>query len=1267
MRITIAVAASLALTTVAHSQPEPTHAGHTLSEWVELMEQNPGSHRAVRALGEMGEVALPHIIRAMRTHPDGAIRFLSQLAAADIGEAAVPELDKIMQDGDPTARMQAVLALEKTLGERAIPRLRGLLDDPHPQPRIRAHGALIRLGEPPEEHVAALVELLLDDAASVQWVTAETLGWCGEKAAGAEDALYEATQRYTGGVADRAWQALEEMGTEEAMAYVYERWAESIDDPDAPRADKLKALVAMGKAGAAAEQALPKLQAIVEDHGQDVLIRGYAGWAAAGIAPYTGEPRTFHVAQQHPAASDQNAGTEDAPWVTIQRAAEAARPGDTVLIHGGEYREEVRPFCEGAGPDRLVTYAAAPGETPVILGSDPWEPEWRQEGRHVWSAPYERHPWDRPEEWPNPKEGPMHRAEQVFVDGRLLEHVATLEELHAEADRMYTNDGEGRLWIHIAYDAAPGELNVERSMRQQCFSPAVRGLGYIRVVGLTMRRGAAPESNGSNWHVIAHRGLLSVRAGHHWVIEDNTIEWGNAQGLDVGGEGFGEVNTEEPRVSNEMGYHQVRRNVVNSHGVAGIVGWASGTNKLLLEDNVTNYNCRKGNFWQYEAAGIKLHNAKDCIIRRHRAHGNHAFGIWLDYQCERNRITQCILTENMASGVFHEVSAGPILIDSNVIIGTRNARPGEWGDGVYSHDGNHAIVANNFIWGCEGFGVRFRNLFSRVADGKPTTTSHNRVFNNIIADCDAGPISLNPEVTNAEDNHADHNIIWAHGHPITMQLEDSGSGVKWQETEVGQALGKTGGGDLAVPYAVWQVTLGHDTESLAVPPSLLFGGKTPEQIRGTLVSLWPEDGPPLDGGYGEVEPPSAMGSVWSLVPDLAGKVPTHAMRLGPDFGLQLWGEGEEALELRWQGSDASVLPLSDPVLANAPLRPATDVLDIAAGDSLTLEADAGLRVVIAGLPTEVTGDKITTSVPPDTPPGDYGIVTTMGEHWQWSPVRVGEPFDIKGTASAPNAVRVTVASHLRSDVGADVTVAASGLSKTVSGTLAAQSDSTITVPLDLSGAVPVDVTVAAAGAELSTSALLSFARATRSWDDATTYLLNDFPGGAFPEGAEAFALFQGGLSANWQASYDDAALHLRAFVQDSDHLQIKGIEELWQQDSVQLLLRADAGADPLELDLALPSTGGDAVAFRRQSPNEEKHPLGAAADLAFSVTRTDPSTTYDASIPWSMIGLDAPPDRLLLSLLVNNDNGGGRHGLQWFFGIHTHRGDVTRMGALWLE
>ena len=54
------------------------------------------------------------------------------------------------------------------------------------------------------------------------------------------------------------------------------------------------------------------------------------------LAPFANlRAADFFVA---PAGDDANPGTEAKPFATVQRAQQAAAPGDTVLLRGGIYR-----------------------------------------------------------------------------------------------------------------------------------------------------------------------------------------------------------------------------------------------------------------------------------------------------------------------------------------------------------------------------------------------------------------------------------------------------------------------------------------------------------------------------------------------------------------------------------------------------------------------------------------------------------------------------------------------------------------------------------------------------------------------------------------------------------------------------------------------------------------------------------------------------------------------------------------------------------------
>ena len=76
----------------------------------------------------------------------------------------------------------------------------------------------------------------------------------------------------------------------------------------------------------------------------------------------------YHVDRNNPAASDENPGTAEKPFRHIQRAADKVQPGDTIIIHGGTYRESINLKTPGT-KDKLITIQSAPGETAVIKGS----------------------------------------------------------------------------------------------------------------------------------------------------------------------------------------------------------------------------------------------------------------------------------------------------------------------------------------------------------------------------------------------------------------------------------------------------------------------------------------------------------------------------------------------------------------------------------------------------------------------------------------------------------------------------------------------------------------------------------------------------------------------------------------------------------------------------------------------------------------------------------------------------------------------------------
>jgi hypothetical protein len=90
-----------------------------------------------------------------------------------------------------------------------------------------------------------------------------------------------------------------------------------------------------------------------------ILVAACAGHACAAAATYV-------VSSAR--GKDTNPGTNAAPWRTINKAANAATPGSTVLIEGGIYTERVSVHVSGNAIHGPITFTPKPGQS-VILRS----------------------------------------------------------------------------------------------------------------------------------------------------------------------------------------------------------------------------------------------------------------------------------------------------------------------------------------------------------------------------------------------------------------------------------------------------------------------------------------------------------------------------------------------------------------------------------------------------------------------------------------------------------------------------------------------------------------------------------------------------------------------------------------------------------------------------------------------------------------------------------------------------------------------------------
>jgi hypothetical protein len=107
---------------------------------------------------------------------------------------------------------------------------------------------------------------------------------------------------------------------------------------------------------------------------------------------------TYYVS---PSGSDAAAGTQAAPFATVQFGVGKLNPGDVLVLRAGDYHESVTVTQSGtsAAPILIQSY---PGETAVLVGSRPVAGSWTVFAGSIYRA-----------SWPT-------QPVQVFCDGQLL-------------------------------------------------------------------------------------------------------------------------------------------------------------------------------------------------------------------------------------------------------------------------------------------------------------------------------------------------------------------------------------------------------------------------------------------------------------------------------------------------------------------------------------------------------------------------------------------------------------------------------------------------------------------------------------------------------------------------------------------------------------------------------------------------------------------------------------------------------------------------------
>jgi parallel beta-helix repeat protein len=446
-----------------------------------------------------------------------------------------------------------------------------------------------------------------------------------------------------------------------------------------------------------------------------------------------------HVDPDHPAAVDSGAGSPEQPYRTLGHAMRLLRPGDTLRIAGGTYREAlVFPARDWSGPPTVIE--PEPGGKVVIKGSSVvtgWQ--------LVEPGLYVKRPW-------------AVNSQQVFVDGVALKQIGgtifggypekpdhPLRALHAQQGGIWPGRTPGGVEQMTAnsfhYDAATRSLYIKLSaaLGRRVVEASVRthvvfGTGLQNV---TLRQLAFRHANTT---AVVQNGAVTLN-GHRLVLDRIDV-------ADVDGAGF-DITGDD---------NVIRASRANRCGQLGMK--ARGRRAQLI-DNETSFNNTRGfNKW-WEAGGAKFVGAgglRDSEVRGHRAIGNTGDGIWFDWLNSNNRIHGSVSAYNTGFGIHYEASQRGYIYDNYVFANRQR--------GIYLAHSADSVVAHNLVArnALEGIAVIDEGRSPNRPELRPR---RNRVFGNIVAWSGKAAIVLPAGLL---ENSSDYNLFLVAGPPPGFSL-----------------------------------------------------------------------------------------------------------------------------------------------------------------------------------------------------------------------------------------------------------------------------------------------------------------------------------------------------------------------------------------------------------------------------------------------------------------------------------------------------------------
>jgi len=416
--------------------------------------------------------------------------------------------------------------------------------------------------------------------------------------------------------------------------------------------------------------------------------------------------------------NDNNPGTEASPWLTLKKAGNSARAGDTVCFKAGVYKGPLRPMNSGT-PDNYITFRTF-GSDEVIIEGGYEVTGWSVHSGAIYKASWDSN-WLKSEYSGISGETGYVNVDRIFDEDHWLKPITSLNEM---VNGSWYYDISGKLLYVWLSDSSNPSTHTVLSTKSYYLSDngiKIDRASYIKIYGFKVRMACFN---------------IQVFSPQHHIEISNVEVFGGYDSIRLN-KGASYVTLDNVNVHNNIGhgiqcnasYCTIKNSDIHHNGAVSWSRWG-GCGIVLLGDNNTLKDCTIHGHGLAGAfgAGVALETwgtdgaagpdtSHDNLVENNKIYGNTGqCGIYVT-GADKNKIIRNIIHNNtygievVSGGQGGSTTEAQRLAENNMIYNNTIANNSYSGI-TLRNEANGSKIINNIFYKNGSFELRIDSASS---------------------------------------------------------------------------------------------------------------------------------------------------------------------------------------------------------------------------------------------------------------------------------------------------------------------------------------------------------------------------------------------------------------------------------------------------------------------------------------------------------------------------------------------------------------------------